>query len=253
MRIMGRTLTPPRPRRGPLLHRRPRRRRQGNAAARRQARQDRGPAGRASPSPTRSQYAQVLLTGVLDTGERLDVTRMADVEKPANVKVSPTGVVRPTADGSGVLKFTLAGQTATHPRQGDGAERQIRGQLRPRRDADHVAHRLQRRHLPRRARTARTASNSRSAATTRIFDHRSLTDDLEGRRFNRAAPDTSLMLLKPSSEVPHVGGVLTQPGRAVLRIAAGLDRSRRQARSRTARAWRSWKCSRRAPSSRCRG
>src|SRR5207302_9893348 len=40
----------------------------------------------------------------------------------------------------------------------------------------------------------------------------SLTDDLEGRRFNRAAPDRSLMLLKPSGGVPHVGGALIQPG-----------------------------------------
>ena len=45
-----------------------------------------------------------------------------------------------------------------------------------------------------------------------VLDHRSLTDDLEGRRFNRAAPDASLMLLKPSGGVPHVGGVLYHPG-----------------------------------------
>src|SRR5262249_58494875 len=45
-----------------------------------------------------------------------------------------------------------------------------------------------------------------------LFDHRALTDDVWGRRFNRAAPDTSLMLLKASGSVPHVGGVLTQPG-----------------------------------------
>ena len=31
-----------------------------------------------------------------------------------------------------------------------------------------------------------------------LFDHRALTDDLAGRRFNRAAPDQSLMLLKPA-------------------------------------------------------
>src|SRR5262249_8416646 len=43
-------------------------------------------------------------------------------------------------------------------------------------------------------------------------DHRVLTDDLEGRRFNRAAPDTSLMLLKTSGAAPHTGGVLTSPG-----------------------------------------
>ena len=45
------------------------------------------------------QYAQVVLTGVLDTGERLDVTRMAQMEAPANLKVSPTVLVRPTAPG----------------------------------------------------------------------------------------------------------------------------------------------------------
>ena len=44
-----------------------------------------------------------------------------------------------------------------------------------------------------------------------LFDHRSLTDDLEGRRFNRA-PEKSLMLMKPAGAVPHQGGVMMQPG-----------------------------------------
>src|SRR5687768_13116644 len=46
-----------------------------------------------------------------------------------------------------------------------------------------------------------------------LFDHRALIDDIGGRRFNRAAPERSLMLMKPTGVVPHVGGaVLTQPG-----------------------------------------
>ena len=45
-----------------------------------------------------------------------------------------------------------------------------------------------------------------------LFDHRALTDDIAGRRINRAAPDQSLMLLKPAGVIPHVGGVVTQPG-----------------------------------------
>src|SRR5207237_229364 len=38
------------------------------------------------------------------------------------------------------------------------------------------------------------------------FDYHALVDDVAGRRVNRAAPDESLMLLKPAQEVPHQGG-----------------------------------------------
>ncbi len=60
------------------------------------------------------------------------------------------------------------------------------------------------------------------------FDHRALTDDIGARRFNRANPDQSLMLLKASGSIPHVGGVLTRPGERhyeLLRkwIASGAD------------------------------
>ena len=41
-----------------------------------------------------------------------------------------------------------------------------------------------------------------------IFDVRALTDDLASRRVNIAAPDDSLMLLKATGAVPHVGGAL---------------------------------------------
>ena len=45
-----------------------------------------------------------------------------------------------------------------------------------------------------------------------IFDVRALTDDLAARRVNLASPDESLMLLKATAAVPHVGGMLTKPG-----------------------------------------
>jgi hypothetical protein len=45
-----------------------------------------------------------------------------------------------------------------------------------------------------------------------IFDVRALTDDLSSRRVNLASPEDSLMLLKASSAVPHMGGMVTQPG-----------------------------------------
>src|SRR5437868_6889373 len=39
------------------------------------------------------------------------------------------------------------------------------------------------------------------------FDYRALIHDLAGRRFNRADPGRSLMLLKPTAQLPHGGGL----------------------------------------------
>jgi hypothetical protein len=67
------------------------------------------------------------------------------------------------------------------------------------------------------------------------FDHQALTDELEGRRFNRAAPERSLMLLKPAGEAPHVGGMLFKPGDPYYEIikawiAAGVTLDRKTPR-----------------------
>ena len=64
---------------------------------------------------------------------------------------------------------------------------------------------------------ARTASSSRSAAMTRSSTSGRLTDDHAARHVNLASPDDSMMLLKPTGAVPHVGGALDPAGRAVLR------------------------------------
>src|SRR5260370_22793875 len=58
-------------------------------------------------------YRQLLLTGVLASGERLDLTRLAQIAGQGNlVKVSPTGLVRPVTDGAGELKGNVAGVEA---------------------------------------------------------------------------------------------------------------------------------------------
>ena len=44
------------------------------------------------------------------------------------------------------------------------------------------------------------------------FDYQALLYDLGGRRFNRADPARSLMLAKPTQEVPHGGGLRITPG-----------------------------------------
>jgi hypothetical protein len=50
------------------------------------------------------------------------------------------------------------------------------------------------------------------------FDYQSLVDDVGGRRFNRAAPDQSLMLLKAIQEVPHRGGLVMEKKSLPYRI-----------------------------------
>ncbi len=45
-----------------------------------------------------------------------------------------------------------------------------------------------------------------------LFDVRAFADDQAGRHVNLASPADSMMLLKPTGAVPHVGGALIQPG-----------------------------------------
>jgi hypothetical protein len=157
-------------------------------------------------------FSQLLLTGQLESGEQIDVTRMAQVEKPANlVQVSATGLVRPQSDGNGQLKFTLAGQTIAVPIQVSGQKEKY--------DVNFVKD-----VMPVISKVGCNAGTCHGAQSGKngfklslrgydpLFDHQALTDDLEGRRFNRAAPEQSLMLLKPIGGVPHTGGVLFHPG-----------------------------------------
>ena len=176
-------------------------------------------------------YRQLLVTAHLDTGDAADVTRLAKVEAPGGlVEVSPAGLVRPKADGAGTLTVSLAGQTVKIPVT-------VSGQGAP------YAVSFVRDVMPAMSKMGCNAGTCHGAASGKngfqlslrgydpLFDHRALTDDIAGRRFNRSAPDRSLMLLKATGEVPHVGGVLTRPGEPYYRIlhdwiaqGVGLDR-----------------------------
>ncbi|MBL8828728.1 MAG: hypothetical protein JNM18_17245, partial [Planctomycetaceae bacterium] len=61
-------------------------------------------------------YAQLLVTGKLDSGETPDITRMVKLTASVDaVRFAPTGLVQPKQDGEGTLTVTLAGQTASIP------------------------------------------------------------------------------------------------------------------------------------------
>ncbi len=50
------------------------------------------------------------------------------------------------------------------------------------------------------------------------FDYQALVDDISGRRFNRVKVDESLMLQKPTAEVPHEGGQALKPDSREYRV-----------------------------------
>jgi hypothetical protein len=158
------------------------------------------------------EYRQLLITGVLENGDRVDLTRQAKFDAPAGlVKVSEAGQVRPVADGGGAIQFTAGGQAGAIPLAVSGQKTRY--------DVSFVKD-----VMPVISRLGCNAGTCHGSAQGKngfqlslrgydpVFDHRALVDDIGGRRFNRAAPDRSLMLLKPVGVVPHVGGVLTQPG-----------------------------------------
>ncbi|MGE0608449.1 MAG: DUF1549 and DUF1553 domain-containing protein [Pirellulales bacterium] len=175
----------------------------------------------------RYDYAQLLLTGTLENGEQLDVTRMAQVETSTSaVSLSPAMLVRPTSDGAGEIKASLAGLSLVVPVTVSGQTADY-----PVSFVKDVMPMLSK--LGCNAGTCHGAQDGKNGFKLSLrgydplFDFRALTDDLAGRRFNRAAPDHSLMLLKPAGGVPHVGGVLTksgEPGYELLRawIAGGV-------------------------------
>ncbi|MFM1801487.1 MAG: hypothetical protein RJA81_839, partial [Planctomycetota bacterium] len=146
--------------------------------------------------------------------------------------VAPTGLVQPVSDGAGEITLSLGSVSVNIPVSVAGmAKKEAVDYLQ---DVTPVLSRL--------GCNQGTCHGSAQGKNgfklslrgyDAIYDVRSLTDDLAGRRTNPVAPDNSLMLQKASGQVPHVGGTLTVPGEAhyeILRdwIAAGasLDLSR---------------------------
>ncbi|RIK74110.1 MAG: hypothetical protein DCC68_23650 [Planctomycetota bacterium] len=166
----------------------------------------------------RFDYRQLLLTGLTAEGERVDLTRMAKIEPSADVvAVSPLGQVHPKADGQATLKVSAAGKSAEIPVNvaNSGATYAVDYI----RDVTPVMSKLG-------CNQGTCHGSAKGKAGFKLslrgydplFDHRALTDDISGRRFNRVAPDESLMLLKASGQIPHVGGMLTQPGEPYYEI-----------------------------------
>jgi len=156
-------------------------------------------------------YSQLLITATLDNGETMDATRIAQiVVKPELVSVV-NGLVRPKGDGAGDIAVSLDGQSVKLPLTVADFKKE-----KPVSFVTDVQPVLSR--LGCNAGTCHGAQAGKNGfklslrGYDSLVDFRALTDDLEGRRFNRAAPEKSLMLLKTSGAIPHQGGVVTLPG-----------------------------------------
>ena len=160
----------------------------------------------------KSDVGQLLITGWLTSGEQIDVTRMAKlVGESGTVQVSESRQVRPQTNGEQQLRFELNGLAAEVDVVVSGL------------DSEHDVSFVQdvAPALSKMGCNAGTCHGSKDGKRgfklslrgyDFLYDHRALTDDIRARRFNRANPDQSLMLLKASGSVPHVGGMLTKPG-----------------------------------------
>lgn len=154
----------------------------------------------------RFDYAQLLLSGHLENGDVIDVTRSAVLtEESPLVEISDHGLVRPRQDGDGRLVFTVEGTEVVVP-------------VSVHMESATFEPSFTRDVMPILSRAGCNAGSCHGSAKGRNgfklslrgydpeFDHVALTDDLAGRRFNPVAPERSLFLLKLTAAVPHEGG-----------------------------------------------
>lgn len=157
-------------------------------------------------------YAQLVITAKLASGDSADVTRLAKITAVNGLAdVSIHGEVTPRKNGAGALSIEVAGQKANVP-----IEIAELAETRPVdfiRDVNPVMTKL-----GCNAGTCHGAKEGKFGFKLSLrgydplFDVRSLKDDLAARRLNVAAPDDSLMLLKATAGVPHEGGQRTKLG-----------------------------------------
>ncbi|TWT43517.1 WD domain, G-beta repeat [Thalassoglobus neptunius] len=157
-------------------------------------------------------YVQLLVTGRLKSGGAIDLTRMANVSSTSdNILISPLKRVKSLTAESGELQVSFGDLQATVPvsvTPYDPAQ-----QVSFIKDVNPVLSRLGcNQGTCHGAKDGKNGFKLSLRGYDPIFDVRSFADDIKSRRTNVASPDDSLMLLKASGAVPHVGGRLTVPG-----------------------------------------
>ncbi len=163
------------------------------------------------------EKAQLLITGKLANGDTSDVTRMVKfgVSKEGVVKVAANGLVSVVAAGDCELTATIGDQTIKVPVKVTGTAASADFV----RDVNPVLSKLGcNQGTCHGAKDGKNGFKLSLRGYDPIYDTRAFTDDLASRRANVASPENSLMLLKATGAVPHVGGQLTQPGHPYFEV-----------------------------------
>lgn len=154
------------------------------------------------------ESAQVVVTAVYADGQRCDVTRLAKFTTASeNLSVNAVGLIRPLQTGQATVLIDFQGSSQSiEVANGDVTHRP---DVDFTREVNPILSRL-----GCNAGTCHGAQKGKNGFKLSlrgydpVEDIRALSDDLRSRRLNTAAPDASLMLLKPIGAVPHEGGVL---------------------------------------------
>lgn len=183
-------------------------------------------------------YSQLLITATLSNGESFDVTRTVKLQHDGNVlTISESGFARATADGTTKLTVSLGDKSIDVPVTVSGIGKPFVADFV--KDVNPI--------LTRVGCNQGTCHGSAKGKNgfklslrgyDPIFDIRAFTDDLAARRTNIASPQDSLMLLKATGAVPHVGGQLFASNtnyyeivRSWVAAGAKLDQSKPQVAS----------------------
>ncbi|QDT09851.1 DUF1549 domain-containing protein [Stieleria marina] len=162
-------------------------------------------------------YAQIVVTSVGVDGATNDLTRQATFQVPDTAIVSPSGLVRPTGNGTGVITVSFGDHSSeiqfTASRILPVDEDESIGAVDFIRDVNPVLSRLGcNQGTCHGAQKGKNGFRLSLRGYDPVFDLRALTDDLSARRINPAQPNESIMLRKPLGLSPHQGGTLMSPG-----------------------------------------
>ncbi|GAB5405355.1 MAG: DUF1549 domain-containing protein [Aureliella sp.] len=158
-----------------------------------------------------NDYAQIVVMAELEDGSEVDVTRLSTLIADDGVAVSDRGLLRANTSKperrAAELTVKFHGHQTQIPCTLSGGS--LDGQVDFITDVNPILSRL-----GCNSGTCHGAQKGKNGFKLSlrgydpVEDIRALSDDLVSRRLNAAAPDASLMLLKPLGAVPHEGGVL---------------------------------------------